>query len=171
MIKKNKTTGFTLIELLIYIVFISIFMSGAILFATDILYSKAKSNVKQTLTHNLNTASERIALEIREASSVNSVTSTSISLANTTASRNPTVIDISSGRLRIGYGASGSCPTSSPCFLTADDVNVSSLTFTNLNGLGGANINWVMTMTTSGERVEYDESETIRGSAELRSNE
>ncbi len=167
--KKNRN-GFTLIELILYIALVAIFVSGAILFAWDIIYGRVKSTVHQEVNQNLRIASKRIAFEIRNASAINSVTPTSISLASTDASRNPTVIDLSSDRVRIGYGGAGNCPTSAPCFLTSNQVSITNLLFTDMSAASSNNIRFSITAESIGQRQEWDVLQTITTSSELRTN-
>lgn len=166
----SKIKGFTLIELIIYVVIMSSFTMGAVLFAWDISYARVKSSIHQELNHNIRFATKRIAFEIRNTQSINSITSTSISLAMSDSARNPTIIDLSGGRVRIGFGSSGSCPTTSPCSLTSDDVSITNLAFTNLSSGSSININFSISGETSGDRPEYQASQTIEGSGEIRSN-
>lgn len=172
MKKRVNTKGFTLIELIVYVALVSIFLTGTVIFAWDIIQTRYKSRDEQKLTYASRMASRRILYEIRNASAVNSVGAQSISLANSNPSRNPTVIDKSGGRLRIGYGSSGSCPIASPCFLTPVDVNVQSLIFANMSDGGNksANIRFELVMKTvenSISRWFYKQYAT--GSAEVRS--
>jgi len=170
----SKYGGFTFIELILYIALLSIFISGAVLFAWDIIYGRVKSSVQQEVSQNLRLASKRIVYEIRNAQGVNSIGPSLISLAMTDAARNPTVFDVSSGRLRIGYGSSGSCPSTSPCPLTSNDVTVTNLTFTNLSTGGGESVNIRFTITLESNnpsgRQEWEKSQTYTTSVELRSN-
>ena len=167
----NQQRGFTLVELILYIAIVSIFMTAVIMFTSDIIYGRVKSQVHQEVNQNIRLASKRIMFEIRNASAVNTVGGSSISLASTDASRNPTVIDVDvpSGRLRIWYGSSGACPASAPCFLTSNKVTVSPLTFTDLSASGSTNIKFSITVESTGDRQEFQKSETYEASAELRS--
>lgn len=166
----TMSKGFTLIELIIYIALTSIFIVAAILFAWDIIYAGAKSSVQQELNHNLRFAAKRIAYEIRNAESVNSVTATSITLGMSDSARDPTVIDLSSGRIRIGFGSSGSCPISSPCFLTTDDISITTLNFTDLSSGGSENIRFSISAETMSDRSEFKSTQIIEGSGEVRNN-
>lgn len=168
---QKQTSGFTLIELILYVAIITIFIGGAVQFAWDILYGQVKSSVQQEVNQNIRLASQRISYEIRHASSINSVSGSTLSLEMTGVgvSRNPTVFDLSSGQLRIGYGSSGPCPTSSPCPLTSNLVDVSSLTFTNLSSGASKNIMFDITVDyANNTRQEFSESSTYSSSVELR---
>ena len=170
----SNSTGFTLIELIIYIALVSIFIGGAVLFAWDIIYGRVKSGVQREVSQNLRLASKRIVHEIRNASGVNSVGTSTVSLVMDEAARNPTVFDVASGRLRIGYGSSGACPTTAPCTLTSNEVTVTNLTFTDLSTAGGESVNIQFTITIDSNnpsgRQEWEKSQTYTTSVELRSN-
>ena len=172
---KFKTkNGFTLIELILYVALISVFVTGAVYFAWDIIYGRVKSSVQQEVSQNLRLASKRLIQEIRNAEGVSSIGASTISLVMENSARNPTAFDVSNGRLRIGYGASGSCPTTSPCTLTSDQVTVTDLTFTDLSSGGGETINVSFTITLESNnpsgRQEWERSDTFSTSVELRSN-
>lgn len=166
--------GYTLIELILYVALISVFVSGAVYFAWDIIYGRVKSGVQQEVTQNLRHASGRIIYEIRNAQGVNSIGPSLISLAMTDSARNPTAFDVYDGRLRIGFGSGGSCPTTSPCTLTSDEVTVTNLTFTDLSSSGGESVNVQFTITLESNnpsgRQEWEKTQTYSTSVELRSN-
>src|SRR3989338_7177655 len=164
----QKCKGFTLIELIIYITIVSIFIVGAVNFAWDVIYARAKSSIQQDLNHSLRFAAKRISFEIRSAQSINSVSISSISLVNSDPSRNPTVIDLNSQRIRIGFGSSGSCPISSPCFLSPEGISITSLTFTDLSSGVSENIKFNISAETVSDRSEFNSSQTIEGSGEAR---
>jgi len=168
--KKKRQHGFTFIELILYISLVSIFISTAVLSAWNIIYGRARSSVHQNLNHNLRFATKRIAFEIRNASSINSLTETSISLSMNDPARNPTVINLVAGRVRMGFGSSGVCPTTSPCFLTSNDISITNFIFTDLSDGDSTNIRISITGQTSGSRPEYQRSQTIQTSSELRTD-
>lgn len=169
--KKNiNQNGFTLIELILYIALISIFITGAILFVWDLIYSEVKSGVEQEVNQTLRFVSKRVLYEIRNSSGINSVSATSISLSNSDSSKNPTVIDVNANQIRIGQGNSGSCPISSPCFLTPVSL-ISNINFTNLSsGSDTYNIKFEVSVAKDSDRDEWDYSESYSSSAEIRSN-
>ena len=172
---KFKTkNGFTLIELILYVALISVFVTGAVYFAWDIIYGRVKSGVQLEVSQNLRLASKRIIQEIRNAEGVSSIGVSTISLVMEDSARNPTAFDVSNGRLRIGFGSSGSCPTSAPCTLTSDQVTVTELTFTDLSSGGGETVNVSFTITLESNnpsgRQEWERSDTFSTSVELRSN-
>lgn len=166
---KKSYLGFTFIELIIYVALLTIFISGTITFAWDAIYSQNKANIQEEAVESARLALARIAFEIRNASAINSITTSSITLANADAARNPTVFDLTGGRIRIGFGSTGSCPISTPCFLTSNLITVSNLTFTNLSIGNSININFSLTVSAAGARNEWQISQTYTSSAELRS--
>lgn len=166
----KKEKGFTLIELILYVALSALFMSAAVAFAWDIIYGRVRSYTEQEVNQNMRLAAKRIAYEIRNASAITAAGS-SLTLAMSDSSRNPTVIDLSGGRVRIGYGSSGSCPTTAPCFLTDDLVTASGLSFTNFSsGLESQHIRFTFTISRTGGPKAYQETQTYTGSAEVRSH-
>jgi type II secretory pathway pseudopilin PulG len=167
----KSNTGFTLIELLLYVGIVAIVITGAILFAWDVIYGRIKSQTQQEVSQNLRLATKRIAYEIRNASGINSVSGSTLSLAMSDTNRNPTVFDLSGGQVRIGYGSSGSCPTTSPCTLTSNEVTVSTLTFTNRSsGTDSYNVQFDITIESTADRQEWQITQSYTSSVEVRSN-
>lgn len=169
VINTNKSKGFTLIELILYVALLSIFLTGAVLFSWDLIYGRVKSQTHQEVIHNARLVSKRIQFELKNASSITLASGSTLTLATSDTATNPTTIDLSGGRVRIGYGAAGSCPTSSPCFLTSDDVSVSSLTFTDLSNGNSGNVQYQFTVESTADRKEWQHSVTYQGSGEVRS--
>lgn len=167
--EKKYTRGFTLIELILYVAILGIFLTGAVLFAWDVIYGRVKSQTQLEVIQNARLASKRIQIEVKNASSITSATGSTLTLATADASTNPTIIDLSSGRVRIGYGTSGSCPISSPCFLTSDNVSISNLTFTDLSTGDSEQVKFALTVVSTADRKEWQSAVTYQGSAELRS--
>lgn len=169
--KVQFNQGFTLVEMILYIAIVSIFMTGLVYFTWDVIYGRVKSFVHQEVNQNIRFASKRIAYEIKNAKSVTSPTSgsaSSITLEYTEVGRNPTIINVADGRIQIGYGSSGNCPVSNPCFLTSNKLN-SSLSFANLSSGNSSNIKFSITVASSGDRQEFNKSETYETAVELRS--
>lgn len=169
--KQQRSQGFTLIELIIYLSLVSVFISGAVLFAWDIIYGRVKSQTQQEVNQNLRLASKRITYQIRNASEINFLGGSILSLAAIDSFRDPTIFDLSAGRLRIGFGSSGPCPVASPCNLTSNEVTVSNLVFTDLSsGSNSKNIQFTITIASTADRSEWQKSQTYTTSVELRSN-
>jgi hypothetical protein len=177
MIDKTKNTvhsGITLVELILYVALFMIFITGVVTFGIEIIGIRAKARVQQEVIHNSRAVAKRIAFEVRNASAINSVTATSISLANADTNRNPTVITKSGNRITISWGSTGPpCPLASPCFLTSSDVNVNEMTFTNMSdgGANSASVKFALTISSvnPGGRKDWSYSQSMIGNAELRS--
>ena len=171
---KKRQAAFTLIELILYMALLSIFIGGAVLFAWDIIYGRVKTSAHQEVSENIRLASQRLIHEIRNAEDINSFSAAAISLAMADTNRNPTVFDISGGRLRIGYGSSGNCPSTSPCNLTSNKVTVSTLSFEDLSTVDdlSKNIRFTITLERNNpnNRKEWEKSETLTTTVEIKSN-
>ena len=171
MRKSNLKLGFTLVEMILYVAIVSIFVTAMVSFAWDAIYGRVKSYTHQEVNQNIRLAGKRINFEIRNAAGVNSASGSNLNLAMSDSSRNPTIIDVSGERLRIGYGSSGTCPTSNPCNLTSNIVSVTNLNFTDLSvSPDSINIKFSITVESTGDRQEFQKTETYESSSELRSN-
>lgn len=167
--KQHKELGFTLIELLLYISIISLVVGFLVEYSWSIIESGIKSAYQEEVFSQARFLSERIKYEIRNASGINSVTSTSISLSEFSSSTNPTVITFSGGSVTITQG-SGAATT-----LTSPTVTISNSTFTNNtssdNKTKNISFNFTIQNSNSSVRSEYQvPSFTVEGSAEIRSN-
>ncbi len=126
---KQQYQGFTLIESLIYFGMLGILLLtlGTILF--QVLFAKAKAEMIQEVGQGGRIALERIADQIRNAQSVSSPTlgqsSQSLTLTMSDGAKNPTIIDVAGGQLRIKEGAL------SPVPITSDELTVGQVLFTN----------------------------------------
>jgi type II secretory pathway pseudopilin PulG len=127
----SKKSGFTLIESLMYFSILAILLVviGSILF--QVLLGKIKAETIQEVSQNARIVTERIADRVRNAQSITTPsigqTSSSLSLSMTDTSKNPTVFDVSNGRLRIKEGSA------SAQNITSDEVSISALSFTNVS--------------------------------------
>lgn len=170
---KNKHSGMTFIELILYVALFIVFITSVVTVGIDALGTRSKVRVQQEVIHNVRLAKERISYEIRNASAINSVTATSISLANADTARNPTVISVSANRIMIGWGVSGACTAVSPCFLTSGDVIFSNVMFTNMSDGGNksSSIKYALTGSHANPdgRSEWSYSQSVIGNVELRS--
>src|SRR3990167_9289602 len=178
--KQNKTTeqfcgsgGFTFIELILYVAIVTIILSALVPFAWSAIETGVKSAVQQEVNANARYISERIKYEIRNSTGINSVAATSISLATSIPSTNPTIIDrdLPTGNIRITQGAA------SPVNLNSANTVINSLTFTDFTDYVSGNfktkhIRFVMTVAASfaPARQEYQDSVVVESSAEVRSN-
>ncbi len=165
---KINQKGFTLIELILYIALVTIILSALVPFAWNTVETGVKSAVQQEVNSNVRYMSERIKYEIRNATGINSVAATSISLATSVSGTNPTVIDLSGGNIRIKQG-SGSTVN-----LNSANTVINSLTFTNYTSGDGKtkHIQFIITVAASfaAARQEYQDSVVVESSGEVRSN-
>ncbi len=164
--------GFTFIEIILYVGIVAVFLTGAVSFGWNVITVSRKSMVEQEVVANSRAAVRRIGVEIRNAQSVTTVSGSSITLAYADSARNPTVISKTGKQIFIGWGAAGSCPTSSPCALTSSNVDVQNLNFTDYSNAGNTTDNVrfevVMKSNYSGGR-DWFFRQYATASAEVRS--
>jgi len=167
--KNIKRKAFTLIELLLYIG-----LAGFILLATSVFYFETlRSRVKnQTITEveqQGTMAMETITQAIRNSDSVTApvvaTSGSSLTITSTVPAQNPTVINVTSGSIKIAEGATAAVE------LTTPKVTVSSLNFQNLSMSltpGIIKVSFTVTYINNSGRNEYDFSKTFTGAASLR---
>ncbi|HZE87877.1 MAG TPA: hypothetical protein VE090_06795 [Methylomirabilota bacterium] len=165
---KNQQ-GFTYIELVLYSSIVVIILSALIPFAWNVIEGGAKSATEQEVFSNTRAISERIKYEIRNASGINSVAATQISLVTPFASTNPTIIALSGGNITLKQGAG------SAVNLNANTASISALTFTNYTSADNKTkhiaFNFTLIASSSGStRQEFNEVASVEASAEIRSN-
>jgi len=170
-IKNSKLkidTGFTLIEAILYVSIITVILTALIPFTWNIIEIGSQSAIEQEVSSNARYISEQLKYQIRNASGINSVTSSSISLSETISALNPTVITWTAPNITIKQGAGATIQ------LNSNDTNISSFTFTNnTSGTNSTkNISFVFTaqQAYTGPRRDFSFSVTAQSSAELRSN-
>ena len=166
---KQNNTGFTLLELIIYMALVAMMMSYLTPLAWNMILGSKKVVTQQELSTQARFVAERIKQEIRNASGITTVSASSITLTSTVSAKNPTVIDISSGKIRVKWG------TSPAINLNSNDTTVPSLTFTNYSTTANTtskHIGFSFTLNTNygSQRKDYFQTVTIRSSAEVRSN-
>lgn len=166
-IKQNQT-GFTFIELILYISILTIILGALMSFALNLVGNGQKSATQQEVYSNARFISEKLKYEIRNATGINSVSSTQISLSTTTPATNPTIIDLSSGNIRIKQGVAAAIN------LNSASAQITSLTFANLTSADNKtkNIQFLLTVADnfSSSSQVYTDSAIFQGSAEIRSN-
>jgi Tfp pilus assembly protein FimT len=168
--KRQIHDGFTLMELVLYIGIVTILLSAVIPFAWNIIEGGVKSATGQEIFTQGQYVSNRITYEIRNASDINSISPTQISLATATPSTNPTIISLNAGVINMQQGAA------SPIALNSVNTTIQSLAFTNYSSSDNKtkNIQFVFTIAAkypgAGSRQEYNGSVTMEGSAEVRNN-
>jgi len=116
-------SGFTLIELILYVTLTSMFMTGAVLFAWNVVYSREKFNQQQLVEDEGTLALGRIAYEIRRAKTIQSLTSDQIILND--EGGGTTTIASSSGNIYITTNGGG------PYTLIGNQVVVTETNFSN----------------------------------------
>ena len=169
MIKNQK--GFTLIELILYIALISIFISGAVLFGWDIIYSQVRSSTQQELQQNMRLAAKRISYEIRNASEIGTISATDICLYSNISERNPTRFYLSGGQIRVAWGGGNpSCNNmTNDQPLTSSDLTATSLSFTDLSSAPESqHAAFSFALEASSTLQEWQESQTYASSVEIR---
>lgn len=172
----KKQLGFTLIELILYLALVTIMLSAIIPFAWNVIGSGAKSGTQEEVNTQARFISERLNMEIRNASGINSSDfdtnlaldpNKKLSLSETNGN-NPTIIDVVSGQVQITQGSNP------PVALNSTDTRVSNLTFSNFSSADNKtkNIEFTLTVQTlpSSARQEYQFSVSVESDAEVRSN-
>lgn len=164
-----KQKGFTLIEALIYFGILAILLLavGVILF--QVLLSKSKAETIQEVSQNARAITERISDRVRNAQSISSPsigqTASTLTLAMTDSSKNPTVFDVSSGLMRIKEGAATAQG------ITSGQVKVTSISFTNVSYTGTAgSVRIAITISASSTSLfkEYNYQETFYTTVTIR---
>lgn len=166
--KKIKKTlsqkGFTLIELILYIALVSIFITGAIFFAWDVVYGREKAFQQQIVEQNTRSALARVAYEIRHAEDIQSVPADQIVLDNDGST---TTIALSEGTVQITTGDAG------PYDLTSNQVEVTALSFTDLSSSDenskDINVSITVRQTQAAVSGQFEAQTTMSVSAELNS--
>jgi len=167
----NFQQGTTLIELILYIALIAIFLSAAVVFSWNIILSKEKANTQREVIQNSRLVTQRISYEIRNAHQILSLLDTDICLESTNTTYNPTRIYQSSGVLMIGWGG-GSTDCSN--LLNTQQLTNTNITLTHLHfedqstNTSSNNIGFEFTLESQGTRQEWQSSQTITGSVEVR---
>jgi Tfp pilus assembly protein PilW len=123
--------GFTLIEFLIYISIVGLILVLMTNLFWNVILGGTKENSYQEVQQNGRFAIFKMKQEIKKAIGINNPlpgsSANSLSLVMANPIFNPTVFDLNGGKLRITKGGS------SPIEITTDQINVSSLSFTNLS--------------------------------------
>jgi len=125
--------GFTLIELLVYVAILGLILASITGFFWSIASGNIKENSYQEVQQNGRFVMTKITQEIKKAIGINSPAPgssvNSLSLIMSEPNLNPTIFDVSGGKLMMTQGASA------PIELTTDQIRVSNLQFTNLSYL------------------------------------
>lgn len=144
---KNK--GFTLIELIIYVALISIFITGAVTFALNVIAGRQKSTNQTIITSEAQTLLSRINYEISIAQKLNSLSSTQIILED--AGGNLTIIELSGSTINFTQNT-----TTLP--LSSNQIEVTNLSFTNLSSANTANIQTNIALQKNDQQISLTTS-------------
>ena len=127
----NKMKGFTLIELIIYLAILVIILVLLSEFLWNIVLGSVKETANLEVQQNGRFTMAKISSEIKKAAGINypqpGISADSLSLIMADSQLNPTIFDVSAGKLRIARGTQGAYE------LTSDQVIVSNLRFANLS--------------------------------------
>ncbi|MEI8067325.1 MAG: prepilin-type N-terminal cleavage/methylation domain-containing protein [Candidatus Shapirobacteria bacterium] len=169
----KKQQGLTLIEIIIYVAILAFVSTAFMTMSINMLSLKSKSVSQQEMDSTLQFISQKINYEIRNAKSISSTTATSLTLIPQDSLRSPTVFDLNNGNIRFGFGSIGSCPSTSPCTLNSNTINISAFSITNLSSGDSKtqNIHYTISgnyINNSG-RAEFNAVSSISDSIEVRS--
>lgn len=162
-------SGFTLIEFLIYFSILAILMviMSGILF--QVLSNRTRLGTLDEINQNARTIIEQLTTRIHNAQGITTptqgTTTSNLSLTYTDSVKNPTVIDLSSGLIRVQEGSSLTVP------LNSNEVTVSNLSFTNIsypNAPGGIRIVFTLQSSNTSSGQEYSHAETFYTTATIR---
>ena len=137
--------GVTLIETIIYIAIVSVVMMSLIPFAWNIIEGGTKASTQREVFSNARYMSEQIKYQVRNATGINSVASSQISLATANSATNPTIIAVSGTNMTMQQG-SGSVLN-----LNTKNATVSGVAFTGYSSADNKtkNIQFVFTVNAN----------------------
>lgn len=167
---KKPSSGFTFIELVLYAAVVSIVVITLIPVGWNVVQGSVRASVEREVYDNARSISERLKYEIRSATAITAVDSTSITLTTAVPANNPTVIDFSGGNIRLQQGAG------SPINLNSGNTSVLSLIFTDLRNDPVNTSQSIAFSFSLGSNYQstggeiYNAVITIQSSAELRSH-
>jgi Tfp pilus assembly protein FimT len=175
---KNLSEGFTYVEAILYIAIISLMLTTLIPFAWNIIEGGAQSSIQEEVSSNARYISERIKYEIRNATGVNSTNcgavSKTISLSNSNANLNPTVINYDNigFDVTIKQGLTGLMATPMP--LNSNDINITNFSCTqNISSdskTKNISVGFTVQQANTSSRADFKFSMPVSTSAEVRSN-
>lgn len=169
----KQQQGLTLIEVIIYVAILGLVSTALLTISINMMSLKSKGVAQRELAATLRFVSQKINYEIRNAKTITAATGSSITLAMNDGSRNPTIFDLSSGNIRMGVGSGGNCPTTNPCVLNSNLINISEFAVINLSSgdSKAQNIKYTISgnyINNSG-RAEFEASGSVTDSVEVRS--
>jgi prepilin-type N-terminal cleavage/methylation domain-containing protein len=164
-----RQQGFTLVEILLYISITAILLLAVSAFLTVLLQTRVESEVRTEVDQQAQHLLQTMGLAIRNAEGISSptpgVTGGSLTLDAYDAAADPTVFDLSSGKVRITEGAG------SPVDLTSTRVSITSLTFENVTRTdtpGSIRITFTISYNSGSNRQEFNYSNTYYATYSLR---
>lgn len=165
----HKKQGFTLIEMLLYVSISAVILMAVFLFLIILLQARLKNQTIAEVDQQGLAAAYAITQALRNADAVTSPTigasGASLTLDVVNAANDPTIFDLSSGRLRIKEGAGAAV------FLTNSQVIVSGLSFSNLSRVNTPTIvrvNFIVTYNNASGRNEFDYQKSFVASASIK---
>lgn len=153
----SPLAGFTLLEFLIYLGLISLVLTMAGAVALNIMFRKAKLTAIKEVSQNARLVSGRVSAIARNAQSIispaagNNTSVLSLQMADT--AKDPTVIDLSNGAVRIKEGLGNAVN------LTSGQVEITNLDFSNISYFqtpGTVRMQIVIKFVNPSGRSEYD---------------
>ena len=165
--------GFTLIETLIYIAIVGIVIGGFVAFTFTISDSRNKNYVVQEVQANARVSLNLISQRIMAANGINTGASIFdadpgvLSLSMADSSKNPTILNLSGddGQLQIKEGAGDIV------IITADEVKITNLVFTNLTGtsdIPNVGVELTVEFNNLGTDVDFNYDQSWQTSVSLR---
>ncbi len=162
--------GFTLLEFLLYMSLFSLLLFGLTALFGIVLQSRAKyqsiSEVEQSGAQAMRIITQYVRLSTGISAPLIGTTSTTLVLSMVSSTINPTVFDMSGGRLRMQQG-SGSVMA----LTSAQQVLVSSLSFANYGQsgtTGSIRIQFDISKVNPSQRAEFQYQKTYYGTASVR---
>ncbi len=164
----RKNAGYTLIELLVYVAILGMLLSSVTVFFVMVTEARVKNQSISEVNDQGAAAMEYIAQTIRNATSISSpaagASGASLTLVVPTGSLSPTIFSLSGTTLQVKEGAATAVA------LTSSDLEVTSLTFTNLTRSGTSGIvqvSFTARRANPNNRNQYDYQKTFTSSAEV----
>lgn len=158
-----------MVEAVLYIAIVSMVLVAVSTLGWTVVNNGAKSRSQEEVIGTARFLSERIGYEIRRASGITTVGTSSISLTNYAPDTTTVIsLDASSGKVRINKNGTGDVD------LNSNDTRVQTLTFVDYRSVDNKtkNIGFTITVNTaySGGSQLFKATTTIRSSAEVRAN-
>lgn len=163
--------GFTLIEFLLYLALSSLVISSITLLGLNVVLNQQRSQVQLTVAANIQSVSDRIQYEIRNAESIVSASTDELCVLSDQPSRSPVRLYRESQAVRISWGGGG-LDCSSPSFdeqLTDSSVQVTALEFSDLSQNDSEHVSFSLTVESNGGRSEWQRTESYDANVEVRS--